>query len=240
MQDIVEAIDGITSSPTAPDPTFVRRDRESLTGIKCGDVLDSGKRNLTGMTSFFNERMQSSRYFGDAQMTPARCAQWKLPAKERYDGDFKVRTKTGVMVINNSYDPITPLSSARNLTSLLEGSFTTPRRCLRGRSNLSSLYEPTANPNISTLPKPNSQFVLLKLFKSISTRVFFLGQMLNELSTFPPFSKKTGWEEVMDETKAVGDKTTSQEAKVMESRCQLYIFGHCILDRQSFGCFRVA
>lgn len=61
--------------------------------------------------------------------------------------------------------------------------------------------------------------------------------MLNELSTFPPFSKKTGWEEVMDETKAVGDKTTSQEAKVMESRCQLYIFGHCILDRQSFGCF---
>ena len=122
MQDIVEAIDGITSSPTAPDPTFVRRDRESLTGIKCGDVLDSGKRNLTGMTSFFNERMQSSRYFGDAQMTPARCAQWKLPAKERYDGDFKVRTKTGVMVINNSYDPITPLSSARNLTSLLEGS----------------------------------------------------------------------------------------------------------------------
>lgn len=50
-----------------------------------------------------------------------RCAQWKLPAKERYDGDFDVGTRNPVLIINNRFDPVTPLASARNQSSAQRG-----------------------------------------------------------------------------------------------------------------------
>ncbi|KAJ4315914.1 hypothetical protein N0V84_008121 [Fusarium piperis] len=50
------------------------------------------------------------------------CSRWEPPAKERYEGDPKARTKKRVLVIGETLDPVTPLASARNLTGTLEGS----------------------------------------------------------------------------------------------------------------------
>jgi len=50
------------------------------------------------------------------------CTQWKIEAKERYEGDFQVQTKKPVLLIGNTYDGLTPLLSAHNVSSGLKGS----------------------------------------------------------------------------------------------------------------------
>lgn len=188
VQGIVEGIGGIASSPPPPPPPVpvTRRDLESTLGIKCGDILDSGKANLTEMIPVFEGLLQSSRYFGGAYMGLARCAQWKLPAKERYNGDFKVKTRRGVMIINNSYDPITPLVSARNLTGLLEGSALLHQDGAYGVRPIASLaVDLAANLYASTLRKLKSQLALPKLLRNTSTKGFCPGPMPRVLLIFP-------------------------------------------------------
>jgi hypothetical protein len=102
-------------------PSTVSRDQEALAGIKCSDVLGSGK-SLAEMLPVFSARHQISRFGDVADEVPARCAQWGLPAKERYDGDFRVKTQNPVLLIGNTFDPVTPLASARNLSQTLENS----------------------------------------------------------------------------------------------------------------------
>ena len=96
---------------------------ESQHGVKCGDVLVHADK-LEDVLPTIEKRHELSRFGGDvADQVLMQCAQWKLPAKERYDGDFnKVKTKNPVLVINNRYDPVTPLVSAQNITETLEGS----------------------------------------------------------------------------------------------------------------------
>jgi hypothetical protein len=61
--------------------------------------------------------------FGDvATVTISTCAQWDFEAKERYGGDFRVKTSFPPLIIGNTWDPVTPLKSARNVTALFEGS----------------------------------------------------------------------------------------------------------------------
>ena len=53
---------------------------------------------------------------------PMLCAQWPFEAKERYSGDFNVKTRTPLLFIGNTYDPATPAASARNMSASFEGS----------------------------------------------------------------------------------------------------------------------
>lgn len=50
------------------------------------------------------------------------CSAWRMQAKERYTGDFTAKTRNPIMLIGNTYDPITPLTSARNVSEAFEGS----------------------------------------------------------------------------------------------------------------------
>jgi hypothetical protein len=96
--------------------------QDALSGIKCSDVL-TRLDNYTDWSPQAEARLGLSRFAGDLAWEVAyRCGQWKLPAKERYDGDFRVRTKNPVLLIGNTFDPVTPLVSARNVSETLEGS----------------------------------------------------------------------------------------------------------------------
>ena len=89
----------------------------SVMGIHCADRtvrLSSFDDFLPVVDQLYN----TSRLFGDA--TPAItaiCAQWKIKAKEIYDGDFKAKTKKPVLFIGNTGDGFTPLTSAYNVSS---------------------------------------------------------------------------------------------------------------------------
>lgn len=100
----------------------VKADQEAQYGIKCSDTRVHTT-NLTDMLPVFEGRHKKSHFFGDyADMSPAQCAQWTLPAKERYMGDFNVTSKNPVLIIGNTYDPVTPLASAKNVTETFKGS----------------------------------------------------------------------------------------------------------------------
>jgi hypothetical protein len=50
------------------------------------------------------------------------CSLWKIKAKERYEGDFKAKTKHPVLLIGSPYDNRTPISGAYAANKTLEGS----------------------------------------------------------------------------------------------------------------------
>lgn len=49
-------------------------------------------------------------------------ARWRMPAAERYWGDFNVTTKTPILYVNGQYDPVTPLANAFNASQSFQGS----------------------------------------------------------------------------------------------------------------------
>ncbi|KAH6885292.1 TAP-like protein-domain-containing protein [Thelonectria olida] len=112
-----EAIIAIATELLSGPPVL---DAESMFGIKCSDASDPTA-NLADILPTIESRHRNSRIGGDtADHVVARCAGWKLPAKERYSGDFHVKTKNPLLVIGNTYDPVTPLASARNVSESFE------------------------------------------------------------------------------------------------------------------------
>lgn len=94
---------------------------EAQFGIKCSDAYGQATPDDVAMT--IQTRHESSQIGGDtADFVPMICAHWKLAPKERYNGDFKAKTKTPILFIGNTADPVTPLVSARNVSSGFEGS----------------------------------------------------------------------------------------------------------------------
>lgn len=111
----------------------------ALEGIQCG--------HRTARASTFekflpagDEMYNISRIYGDATIyecsvscicpslmltylkaSMSACAQWPYSAKERYEGDFHVKTKYPVLILGNIGDAFTPLASAYNLSSGFEG-----------------------------------------------------------------------------------------------------------------------
>jgi hypothetical protein len=95
-------------------------DAEALFGTKCSDASDPTT-DLANILPILEDRHSKSRIAGDTgDHFVARCAGWKLPAKERYGGDFHVKMEKPVLVIGNTYNPVTPLASARNVSESFE------------------------------------------------------------------------------------------------------------------------
>lgn len=91
-------------------------------GIRCGDNVapNMGFDDAVPISESCHER--SPLLGDDSDRELFVCSQWKVRAKERYHGDFKVKTKNPILLIGNSFDPTTPLVSARNVSSTFEGS----------------------------------------------------------------------------------------------------------------------
>lgn len=109
----------------APDllvPTTTEADAEAGIGIKCSDILAHAE-SLDDVLPDVKARSEMSRLAGDiADVSALQCARWRMPAKERYEGDFQIETAHPVLLVNNQNDPITPLVSAKNMSAGFEGS----------------------------------------------------------------------------------------------------------------------
>lgn len=53
-------------------------------------------------------------------------SRWKLPAKERFSGNFTAQTKHPILYVNSEYDPVTPLVAAQRASKGFEGSAVLP------------------------------------------------------------------------------------------------------------------
>ncbi|GAB1312412.1 Peptidase S33, tripeptidyl-peptidase [Madurella fahalii] len=99
----------------------ISADAEALIGIRCGDK----SARLPSLQDFspILDQLHSTSRLADAPMwLMMQCAQWKMAAKERYSGDFRANTHHPVLLIGNTFDPVTPLVSAHNVSAGLEGS----------------------------------------------------------------------------------------------------------------------
>lgn len=93
----------------------------ALYGIHCGDRVPrfdtlEEYRPVQARLSNISKVMDGSTALNMA------CGLWKTDAKERYMGDFQVKTKNPILLSSNRYDGHTPLISAYNVSSGFEGS----------------------------------------------------------------------------------------------------------------------
>lgn len=95
---------------------------EPLFGIPCSEKK-TGKHSFNEVMPTIREVNDKSKLLGSSGNAVSMiCSQWKFDAKERYEGDFRVKTKHPMLVIGNTYDPATPLRSAQNTSATFEGS----------------------------------------------------------------------------------------------------------------------
>ncbi|KAJ3526199.1 hypothetical protein NM208_g11306 [Fusarium decemcellulare] len=90
---------------------------QAILGIRCGDKIPKAS-SLKELEPTFDLFRDETEWFPDIPWTyhVMTCAQWKMPARERYEGDFNVKTKNPLLVIGNDFDPVTPWTSAKNMS----------------------------------------------------------------------------------------------------------------------------
>ncbi|KAI0893058.1 TAP-like protein-domain-containing protein [Annulohypoxylon nitens] len=114
------SLDGIVKVLTA---NHIPKQDEAILGIRCGDKKLRTD-DFADLTPDLDAYQKTSKWFWGwgwgYYVMP--CAQWKFYAKERYEGDFNVKTSFPMLVVGNTWDPVTPLVSAKNMSAGFEGS----------------------------------------------------------------------------------------------------------------------
>jgi hypothetical protein len=98
-------------------------DPEALSLIRCSDKFLRTS-NVNDVRRELRDKIYANSVRFGEMATDAleTCAQWGFVAKERYNGNFRVKPSFPPLVIGNTWDPVTPLKSARNISALFEGS----------------------------------------------------------------------------------------------------------------------
>ncbi|KAF3762102.1 hypothetical protein M406DRAFT_53336, partial [Cryphonectria parasitica EP155] len=97
-------------------------ERLALVAIHCSDRRPRAA-TLAEFQPVIDELYGISAIFGDgSDQINMPCAQWLIEPKERYNGGFDVDTANPVLILGNTWDPATPLASARNVSSGFNGS----------------------------------------------------------------------------------------------------------------------
>lgn len=102
---------------------------DAVWGIKCSDTFPRYD-ELAGVMPDVERMLETSELFGSLIASIAtQCATWPFVAKERYDGRFEgIRTPTPALFIGNTYDPVTPVVNAKNMSAGFEGSVVVEQR----------------------------------------------------------------------------------------------------------------
>jgi hypothetical protein len=106
---------GVTGTSVFPDNSA----RERLQAIRCSDTAFRTN-NLADVMPLVENFYQQSEISGDYWTVeqPLVCTQWPFRAKEVYSGRFEnITTRHPILFIGNTFDPVTPLVSARNASA---------------------------------------------------------------------------------------------------------------------------
>merc|ERR1712000_76788 len=135
---------------------------DAFKGIRCGDVAFRAD-TLSAFDSFKEAVVPTSKWGGlDLGLDNIiQCAPWKMRAKEVYSGSWSnIRTKNPLLIIGNTYDPVTPLVSARNNSAAFEGSIVLQHNgyghCSIAQPSLCSAKYVQAYFENGTLPAPGT------------------------------------------------------------------------------------
>lgn len=126
-QTLASAFNGTLEPPTEqPDLVPYGDAVNAVIGIRASDATFIANTTAQYLPQV---RFQAnvSRGFSDvAYFSLWASAQWTIPAKERYWGDFQSNTKTPILYVNGEFDPVTPLVNAYNGSASFNGSVVLP------------------------------------------------------------------------------------------------------------------
>ena len=104
------------------DSAGISTTADAEASIKCSDKT-VGTSTKQEMMPHVYAKYNISKTLGDVYVaSDFERAQWKMHAEEVYKSDFCVKTKNPVLLVCNTYDPLTPLVSAKNMSSGFDGS----------------------------------------------------------------------------------------------------------------------
>lgn len=117
-QDAAAILGGFVTSKTWPDQGL-----DGAAGIRCSD---HGFRtnNLPELLPIIDRFEATSQIAGPitAAAQPMTCAQWPFEAKERIQWTGGYRTRNPILLVGNTFDPLTPVESAFNTSADFPGS----------------------------------------------------------------------------------------------------------------------
>lgn len=120
-KEVIAATAG-ADKPKEQDPSkkWHQSDEFSIFAIRCSDwpLRLSDPSEMEGLISMLNMGSWADTSANDWTM----CYSWPFEAKERYSGDFTAKTNHPILFVNPTWDPVTPLDSAQNSSSTMEGS----------------------------------------------------------------------------------------------------------------------
>lgn len=126
-ETLASLLNGSVAAPAADAPVQTYgEDNQAVIGIRGSDatfIANSSEEYLplVQYQSTLSPGFSDTMYFS---LWPS--AQWRMPAKERYWGDFNVQTKTPILFINGEFDPVTPIVNAYNASAAFQGSAVLP------------------------------------------------------------------------------------------------------------------
>lgn len=122
---------------SALEASIAMGDDDAILGIKCGDTHPRVS-SLAGLMPDIERMNETSEIFGSyvAGVVP-QCGTWPFKSREMFDTgilsralerESGIRTKNPILFIGNTYDPATPVASAKNMSRYFSGSVVVEQR----------------------------------------------------------------------------------------------------------------
>lgn len=122
LAQTLEVLQGLNTG--APTSKGWDRGIDAFSGIQCSDSPSFRTDSPEGLYSSMRAHLSQSTFGETSGLKELHCARWKFDAIEAIDITLLQRVKTAnpVLLVNGMYDPVTPLDSAWDVSSRLDGS----------------------------------------------------------------------------------------------------------------------
>ncbi|EJC97830.1 uncharacterized protein FOMMEDRAFT_149337 [Fomitiporia mediterranea MF3/22] len=108
-----------------PAPTgqpFVVGAFETQSTILCGDIVTDDVQTIDYARNAYDTASKFSPEFAGAWLSISLCSGWTLRSEDRFNGSFVKNTSYPLLLIGNTRDPVTPLTSAMKMSKGFENS----------------------------------------------------------------------------------------------------------------------
>ncbi|EKM52549.1 uncharacterized protein PHACADRAFT_126443 [Phanerochaete carnosa HHB-10118-sp] len=159
-----QIVDSLASCEADSDTgrSFVSSLLDVSSAIECGDILGSSSRTFQQAREDYQILLDLSPLFAPTwyPLGSGLCTGWPLRGKDVFNGSFTTNTSNPLLFISNTLDPVTPITSGRNMSSGFAGSVLLQQNST-GHTSLSGFSTCTAIVikeyfNNGTLPAPGT------------------------------------------------------------------------------------
>ncbi|KIP07435.1 hypothetical protein PHLGIDRAFT_105652, partial [Phlebiopsis gigantea 11061_1 CR5-6] len=113
--------------------------------VACGDSAGRARESLEEARSGYGILKEQAGFLAGMwwPALPGPCTTWNITAKDQFTASFSTSTKNPLLLISNTFDPVTPIQSGRNMSSGFQGSVLLEQNST-GHSSLSGFSTCTA------------------------------------------------------------------------------------------------